>query len=566
LLLFTVACAINTRADDLLCANVLRAMAPISSSEYRKYAPDREVDMLHLAIDVTPNFKERSLSAETVLRFKPLRSEIREIRLNAEDLRVSELSSSAPVAHWQNTGTEIVITFAEALPSDSEQTVTVRYKAFPEKGIYFRTEEMGYSAEDEHLFSQGEDSDARYWIPCYDSPNDKLTSEVTCHVPEKMTVLSNGHLVSEEDESGGMKAVHWLQDKPHTTYLISLVAGNFKKIEDKHNETPLAFYTPASQIDLAPNSFKETKEIMDFFENEIGVPYPWDKYYQVCVQDFVAGGMENTSVTTLTDRTLHPDETEPIRDSQGLVAHEMAHQWFGDLVTCKDWSQIWLNEGFATFYANLYNLHKDGRNDFLYGLFNSCRTWIDRSVAEDSRPVVFRRYDKAGEMFGFLVYPKAGWVLHMLRCELGPDVYRRGVKTYLERYKFQNVVTHQFMAVMEEVSGRSLDRFFDQWIFHPHFPELKASYSWDAKQKLARISIEQVQQLTNDVALFQFPLVLRFNGAFGRVTNTVQIADEKSEFFIPLPGAPDVVRIDPDYELLAKISFEPPRSMVLAAL
>src|SRR3569623_370829 len=167
LILFTIAAAIFARADDLLCAGALRALAPVSSAEYRKYAPEREVDMLHLAIDVTPDFKERSLSAQTILRFRPLHSGITEIKLNAEDLRVTDLKSSAALAHWENTGTQIVISFAEALPGDSEQSITIHYKAFPKKGIYFRTGDMGYLPEDEHLFSQGEDSDARCWIPCY---------------------------------------------------------------------------------------------------------------------------------------------------------------------------------------------------------------------------------------------------------------------------------------------------------------------------------------------------------------------------------------------------------------
>ena len=152
-----------------------------------------------------------------------------------------------------------------------------------------------------------------------------------------------------------MSPVHWSQEKPHANYLISLCAGYFKKVEDKFRDIPIAFYTPASEINEAQISFRDTKDMLTFFEKEIGVPYPWAKYSQVCVNDFVEGGMENTSCTTLTDNTLFTDATENIRNSEGLVAHEMAHQWFGDLVTCKDWSHIWLNEGFATYYETLYN-------------------------------------------------------------------------------------------------------------------------------------------------------------------------------------------------------------------
>jgi aminopeptidase N len=169
--------------------------------------------------------------------------------------------------------------------------------------------------------------------------------------------------------------------------------------------------------------------MLTFFEKEIGVPYPWAKYSQVCVNDFVEGGMENTSCTTLTDSTLFTNATENIRNSEGLVAHEMAHQWFGDLVTCKDWSQIWLNESFATYYETLYNEHKNGRDNMLYELYGRARQIT--GITNDVNAIVRRNFDNSHEMFGYLAYQKGGWVLHMLRSQLGPDLYRRCINTYL---------------------------------------------------------------------------------------------------------------------------------------
>ena len=568
-LIFVLSLA-SARAHELICAGTMRysqsAGAPIDSAEYRKYAPERTVDILHLAIDVTPDFKQRSVSATTKIRFKPIGADVTELKLNAQDLRIRQVTATATIRAHHSTDSELIVTFAAPLPADAEQELAVTYTAFPRKGLYFRTAEMGYRPEDEHLFTQGEDIEARHWFPCFDAPNEKFTSEITCHVPAEMTVLSNGKLVSESPSTNGLKSVHWLQEKPHVSYLISLVAGHFKKIEDQYKEIHLAFYTPASQIDFAQTSFAETKEMMGFFEQEIGVPYPWAKYYQVCVQDFMWGGMENTSVTTLTDRTLFPPETENIRSSQGLVAHELAHQWFGDLVTCKDWSHAWLNEGFATYYAHLYNLHKDGRDDFLYGMFNSAKGFVNRSVAEDSRPIVFRRYDAPVELFGYLIYPKGGWILHMLRSELGPEQFRKCIQTYLERHQFGNVVTHDLIAVVEQITGRSFERFFDQWVFHPHHPELQVKYAWDESQKLAKVTIAQTQQLTNDVALFHFPLTLRFKGAFGTHDRRIEIKDKLTEFYVPLASAPQIFRFDPEYTLLAKTSVEIPRNLLVAQL
>jgi len=554
-------------AHELVCGAWERAVlgsAPVDSPLHRKYAPDRAVDIRHIRIDVTPNFKERSVAGETKLWFKPIRAGISEVKLNAQDLRVESVAvtgGSAAIKAFQNTGVELIITFKADLPAGEEQEVAVKHAAHPRKGMYFRTAEMGYLPEDEHLFTQGEDIEARHWFPCFDSPNEKFTSEVICRVPEAMTVLSNGRLISEEAAGNGMKAVRWLQDKPHVSYLISLVAGFFKKIEDRYKDIPLAFYTPVSQIDLAPSSFRRTKEMMAFFEEETGVPYPWAKYDQVCVQDFMWGGMENTSQTTLTDLTLFPAETENIRSSQGLVAHELAHQWFGDLVTCQDWSDAWLNEGFATYCEMLFELHADGRDEFHYGLRGAALAFIGKTVAEDSRPIVFRKYDAPVELFGYLIYPKGAWVLHMLRAELGPELFRQCIKTYLERHQFGNVVTHDLIAAVEDVSGRPFDQFFDQWVFHPHHPELEVKYSWSEQDGLARVIVRQVQPLTNEVALFKFPLKVRFKGAFGTVEKKWTVAAKEEEFLIFLESAPETVRVDPDFELLAKMSVDLPREM-----
>src|SRR5436190_2516253 len=244
---------LSSSANDFICATA--GMAPADSSEYRKYAPERQVDIIHLAIDVTPDFKGRSISSQARIRFKPIVKSLEELHLNAEELRIKEAKLDGNAVQYQSTDKDLILYFPTPVQAGSEHEVQVEYDAYPKKGLYFRTAEMGYLPEDEHLFTQGEDIEARHWIPCFDSPNEKFTSEITCHVPEKMTVLSNGHLVSEEPEANGLKRVRWLQDKPHTSYLISLVAGYLKKVEDKYRDIPLAFYTPSSQIQYAESSF-----------------------------------------------------------------------------------------------------------------------------------------------------------------------------------------------------------------------------------------------------------------------------------------------------------------------
>lgn len=563
------AIALPAQADDVAtgiqCLKSQAFFAPPDSPDHLKYAPDREVRILHLALDVTPDFKQRTIEGTAVTRFQPIAKPVRELKFDAVDLAVHSVRSTEKIQAYQVTDKQIIVTFAEPIPPDRQASVTIVYHAEPKRGLYFRTPDMGYKEGDTHLFSQGEEIEARHWYPCFDSPNEIFTSEITCHVPAGMTVLSNGRLVSEQtDPATGLVAVHWSQDKPHANYLITLVAGYFRKVEDKYKDIPLAFYTPPSEFNEASNSFRDTRDIMAFYEQEIGVPYPWAKYDQVCVNDFVAGGMENTSCTTLTDWTLFTPATENIRDSRSLVAHEMAHQWFGDLVTCKDWSQIWLNEGFATYYESLYEGHKNGRDAMLYELYQRARQIT--GMPNDTKAIVRRDYNQPGDMFNYLAYPKGGWVLHMLRSQLGDDLYRRCIKTYVERHEHGNVTTEDLRAVIEELSGRSYDQFFNQWVYHAHNPELEVNYSWDEETKLAKVSIRQVQKLSDNVLLFSFPLTIRFKGGFGTVDRSIQVKNREEDFYFPLDAAPKVVRLDPDYTLLAKITFHVPTAMLYAEL
>jgi aminopeptidase N len=527
-----------------------------------KYAPDRAVDISKFALDLTPDFTQRTFTAEATYTFKPIAKPLAELRFDAVDLTVEALTASAKVASHQNTDKEIIITFAEPIPAGRETTLAIRYRAQPARGLYFRVASNGYRADEAQLWTQSQPEDARHWFPCHDFPNMKLTSEVTCRVPEGMLVISNGRQVAaEKDPKTGLVAVRWAQEKPHVNYLLTLVAGRFVTLEDKLRDVPLRFYAPPSDAAEAPLTFAPTKAALDFFEREIGVPYPWAQYGQVVVRDFTSGGMENTTLTTLTEHTLHRAETGRLTSSDGLVAHELAHQWFGDLVTCKDWSHIWLNEGFATYYEMLFAGEKEGRDNFRARLFGGAEHIFEQTNTVE-RAMLWRRYRKPWEQFDYRAYPKGAWVLHMLRSQLGDDLFRRCVKTYLERHAFGTVVTEDFNRVIEELSGRSFDRFFDQWVRHGGFPVLDVAYEWQAQPRLAKISIKQAQKVNDAIMLFQFPLTVRFQTKAGAVTRTVQIKDAEEDFYFPLAQEPQLVRLDPDTALLAKINFQPPTAML----
>ncbi len=549
------------RDARLECCRKGEAPAGESATRERHYAPDRELVTKHLALDVTPDFLARRVRCTATMDFEMVGRPVQEIRLDAIDLRVKSLKTSRALRGYQATGELLIVTLQEPVASGERLNLEVEYEAEPKHGFYFRTPEMGYREGDTHCFTQGEAIMARHWYPCLDTPNQMFTSEITCRLPAGMVAISNGRLVSEKkDPITGLVAYHWKQEQPHANYLITLAAGFFKKLDDKYRKIPLSFHTPASQIDQAATSFENTRDMMEFFEQEIGVPYPWEKYDQVCVNDFVAGGMENTSATTLTDTTLFSAETENLRNSDGLIAHELAHQWFGDLVTCKDWSHLWLNEGFATYYETLYDGHKNGKDALLYEMHGRLRQIS--TTPNDNEPIVRRTYGHADEMFNYLTYPKGSWVLHMLRTQLGEDLYRQCVRTFLERHRHGNVVTEDFRRIIEELSHRSFDRFFDQWLYHAHHPELEISYQWDELASLATLTVRQTQTPSEKVMLFEFPLPVRFKGKFGGTDRILNVSRKEQDFSFVLPSAPEIVRIDPEVTVLCKTTFPVSGAMI----
>jgi aminopeptidase N len=534
-------------------------------AQRRKYAPDRQADIQHMKLDVTPDFEKHTVSGTATIAFTPIARPLKSLELDALELKVSKVRSSHEVRDYSSDGKKLTIVFKEPIPVDAKAHVEIDYSAEPVEGLYFRTADMGFPKGDTHCWTQGEPHEARHWFPCFDHPNERASSEIICHVPRDMTVVSNGRLMEEKDEDNDMKAVHWLQEKPHATYLICMAAGHFAKLEAKHGDTPLGFYTQPSKAKYAENPFRDTPDIMDFFEHEIGVPFPWEKYDQVTCADYHWGGMENTTLTTLTQRAVFSDDVENTRSSRSLVAHEMAHQWFGDYVTCKDWSQLWLNESFATYYALLYEGHKFGRDAMQYEQYLDAQNEIF-PFAADKRPIVYRNYTEPGEQFDFRNYPKGSWVLHMLRSLVGEDLYRQAIHTYLKRHALGNVESEDLRKVFEELSGRPLDKFFDQWVYHGGMPELKVSYEWLAEEKLAKVTVEQTQKTDDDVLMFQLETKLRFVVDGKNIDEPVKIDGQRHEFFVKLPAEPTVVRFDPDYTLLAKVDFDKSEKLLLAQL
>ncbi|MCA9260003.1 MAG: HEAT repeat domain-containing protein [Planctomycetales bacterium] len=556
------------------CSRLAVGSDDADSSE-RKYAPDRLVDVLHIHLDVTPDFEKQTVSGTATIRFTPISRSLRTLRLDGERLEVAAVRGTRAIEDFSVSDVDLQIVFNEPIEPGEEAEVSIDYSAEPRKGLYFCTPENGTSEEDIHLWTQGEPHEARHWYPCFDYPNERSTTEVTVHVPEEMTALSNGKLVGERRDAGARtRTFHWLQDKSHANYLVCLIAGKLSKLEKSARDVPLAFFTQPSLAEHADHSFADTQQILAFYEDEIGVPFPWAKYYQATVADFMWGGMENTTLTTLTQRTLFDDSTENVYQSRTLDAHEMAHQWFGDYVTCKDWSHLWLNEGFATYYTLLYEGRKFGRDAMLYGLY---RDAVSKVLVHknDRRPIVYRNYAAPKEQFDFRAYPKGSWLLHMLRSRLGDDVFRKAVRNYLEKHALGYVDTSDLRDAMEKASGLTLDRFFDQWAYQGGCPQLKIKYEWLAEEKTAHVTIEQTQESTDDDLLFAFDTQLTYylpgdsqveNAPPKSKSVDIQVDKRRHEFYTPLAEEPIAIRFDPHTTLLADVDFSKPQAMWLTQL
>jgi aminopeptidase N len=343
------------------------------------------------------------------------------------------------------------------------------------------------------------------------------------------------------------------------------VAGVLEGWEEMVDDIRLLYYVPKGMKDLIRNSFAKTPDMMKFFTDLTGVIYPFKTYTQVCVPEFIVGGMENTTAATLTDLTLHDDHAHLDFSSDPLIAHELAHQWFGDMVTCKDWSHIWINESFATYLENLYVRRDKGDDEFIYELLNDLQSYLDEYRKRYSRPIVMRVYKYPEELFDRHAYPKGGLALHSLTQLLGDTIFWRGINQFLKKHAFNTVDTEDLRKTLEEVSGRNLEWFFDQFVYSAGHPQLKISYRWDERDKSLRITVRQ-EQGDDSPETYDMPLEAIVNNEVGATTVSIPLERRETTVFLQLQSQPWHICIDPSLKLLREINVERPLEELLNAL
>ncbi len=550
--------------------------------DHRNFPPDPQVEYRAMRLELDfPDLAAGRFTGVQRLQVAPIGVPVQALRLDAEGLRIEAVEVDGAPAEFAHDGSVLVIRFPRPLVAvagaagarAAATEVVVRYAGErPVDGLTFSaaTPEVpgAAPARGAEVHTQGQTETNRYWFPIHDFPNVRVPTELVVTVPKGLQASANGALVSHEAR-GDRETWHWRQEKPHVPYLVSLVIGDFDRVElpNPLSRVPMAVWAPKGRGADALATYANTDRMMKVFERAFGQPYPWARYDQLIVRNFGAGGMENTSVTTMMPTAVHDEAARAEQDLDGLISHELCHQWTGDLVTCRSWEHIWLNEGWATYGTTLWMEERDGADgywDSVLGNARVARTDVPGAPEAMCSPV----YERAGQTFSRPAnpYPKGASILHMLRRMLGDEVFFRGVHAYMARHALGLAETHDFRRAMEEASGLGLEWFFDQWCFRPGSPVVKAALSYDAASRTLTVRAEQVQQVDARTPALRIRIPVWVRTAGGDRVVPFEMRDRAATASAVLDGPPVAAWVDPWLEALKVIEVDQPEAWTLGAV
>jgi aminopeptidase N len=535
------------------------------------YPPSLSYKIEHMRLSIEPDFQDKRISAEQQLTLTTIKS-INEIELDCttkdsqikvEGVKYSEAESDKThKLDYSHHSNKLIINLGKTLSKKERFHIIIDYSAKsskPGEGFYFVSNKKNKIKQ---AWTQGEAIESRNWFPCIDHPQLKFPREITVTVPSSLVVISNGEMDVIDDEARNIKKrrFNWEEHNPNPAYLTSIAIGDFVDTsnEKKYNgKVPLRYYVPKDRIKDADRTFNITPDVMQKLEQSFGVEYPYDKYTQVIVEDFPYLGMENTTCTTLTTRLLHDERAHLDFSSDDVIVHELAHQWFGDLVTCKDWQHIWLNEGFATYSEAMYFEQSKGKDEFQYNMMIISDTYLaDKELY--NRPIVNKNYKHPDELFDAVSYQKGGYIIYMIRNVLNDDEYfTESFRKYINTFKHGSAETDDFRQILEQTSGQSFQQFFDQWIYQPGHPIL------DAKVTVNDCNIELILDY-NQNKIFEFPLELSIfladknNNHIKHLHKIIQIKEKQTTEFIRIPKNKYIIRlsIDSYHKILKQINYK----------
>ncbi len=545
-----------------LCRSLLVLLAATAAGFAQSVFPvrdageerDKTYHVVHYAIEISINDREKEVAGRVTTTLVPYQPALSTVEFDAEQMAIHRVTMNGRDLRYEVRPKTLSITLDHPFSYRDTLSLTVEYSCHPTRGLYFVQPDSGYPDKPRQIWSQGEDMDNHFWFPCYDFPNDKATSELTVTLPARYTALSNGALLGvTENRKEKTRTFHWSEGKPHASYLIMLAAGEYTVLHDRAGNLALEYYVYPWQVDDARICFSETPRMIRFFSEKIGFPYAWEKYAQVLIRDFIEGGMENTSATSLADYATVYDARARLDNSPvSLIAHELAHQWWGDVVTCRDWRHLWLNESFASYFDPLYFEYSRGRDEFDYQMYNDQKRGIDVDRRLGRKPIV-----SVGS-YGENVYPRGAEVLHMLRFVLGDDLFWKSMNHYITKYQFRNVETNDLKVAVEEATGLNLYWFFDEWVYRAGYPVFDVSYRWNDASRSIDLQVRQTQKIDSLTGVFRTPVDIEITTPAGSATHRVMLASKDTVFSLPAPQKPTLVIFDKGNWILKELHFTKP--------
>ncbi len=538
-------------------ALALSAQTPAPPVDWSKKAlqseRSRDYDALHYRIKLAVDIEAKSFTGETTIVFSALTDGLTACVLDAEEYTVSSVLSDygAPLK-FEQSDKELKVYLARPYRFGETTAVTCFYKGSrPKRGLQFPEE----TPDNPRLvYSDSFPDKVHHWFPCFDYPNDKATNETIVTVKKGYKVAANGRLDSVvEDPAAGTVTYHYCQELPHSTYLMFFAAAPYVVVEDHYKSLPVYYWVYPQDEAKARPTYGKTPEMIEYFNKTFGYDYPWQKYDQISVPS--GGGAESTSATAMTHRIMVGAQDEAEFTAIGIVSHELAHQWWGDLITLRSWAHSWLNESFGTYSDYLYHRYAKGDDDGAVNWLGKLNSYLREAKTRYIRPIVSDRYDAPGDMFDSHTYPKGALVLHMLRSMVGDEAFFAVIKHYLQAMAFKPAETADFVRSVRTVTGKNFDWFFDQWLFKPGHPVFDIKSEWDAAAKAVRLKVAQVQDFSRGVPVFRVPVAVKVVTAQGSTVHKVWIREKEEAFSFPAETKPLLVRFDEGNTLIKEVSF-----------
>jgi aminopeptidase N len=526
-----------------------------------QYMPDKPGNVEHIALIVSIDLEAKSLTGSCRIRLRVIDGGVRTLRLDAVEMQVSAVSVDGAGIAFMHDGKQLTLELAQVPQADQVLEIAIQYQVEkPRRGIYFTGSTVDYPNKPIQVWTQGEDEDSRFWFPCFDYPGQLATSEMVVTVPDGYQTVSNGILTNIET-GNATQTFHWRQAQVHPCYLITLVVAQLSEIQDHWEDIATPYYVTPGREEEAKRSMGKTPRMVAFFSEKFGVRYPFAQYAQVVVQDFIFGGMENTSATTLSDRCLLSESAaKEVRWPEDLVSHELVHQWFGDLVVIKHWSHAWLKEGAATYSETIWREHEFGADDAAYFFYGTVNTYLEEDSSRYRRAIVTNIYKEPIELYDRHLYEKGACVYHMLHHYLGDEAFFRTLKTFLTDNAHNTVETIDLLRAIEKATGRNMLPLFEQYVFKGGHPDFHVSYTWDSENSLAKVTVKQTQTVDDLTVLFNLNVGLAFGfaGAPEPKIFTIRFHEKEQTICFPFVEKPLYFSFDPGNHILKTLELEVP--------